>query len=113
MVRFRYPLAWLVGAAVIVVTLGPVSIRPQFGHPQIERFAGFFILAISWGWAYAKRLRWVFAGVALSAVLLEVAQLLVPGRDAGIPDAVAKIAGAACGVISVSVATRLRTTRAV
>ena len=109
MVRLRYPLAWLIGAAVIVVTLGPVSARPQFGHPQIERFVGFFILSISWGWAYAKRLGWVFAGVVLSAVLLEIAQLLVPRRDAGVPDALAKIAGAVCGVMSVAVATRLRT----
>ena len=112
MVRLRYPLAWLIGAAVIVVTLGPVSVRPQFGHPQLERFAGFFILAISWGWAYARRLGWVFAGVVLSAALLEVAQLLVPGRDAGVPAVLAKIAGAVCGVLSVAIVTRLKLVRA-
>jgi VanZ family protein len=104
-------LAWLIAAAVIVVTLGPVSIRPQFGHPQIERFAGFFILAISWSWAYGKRLRWVFAGLVLSAVLLEAAQLLVPGRDAGVLDALVKVAGAAGGVISAAAATRLTVRR--
>ena len=107
------PLAWLFAATIIVVTLGPVSVRPQFGHPQFERFAGFFILASSWSWPHAKRLSWVFAGTVAAAVLLEAGQLLVPGRDAGVQDALAKIAGAACGVLTVVLATRVRAARAV
>ena len=100
--------AWILAATVVVFTLGPVSDRPQFGHPQGERFGAFFALGLCWAAAYPRRLWRVLGGLVLAAVVLEAAQALVPGRDPGIPDALAKIAGAAAAVALVAGVRRLR-----
>jgi VanZ family protein len=87
--------------------LGPVSDRPQFGHPQGERFAAFFALGLCWAAAYPGRLWRVLGGLALAAVVLEAAQAFVPGRDPGVPDALAKVIGAAAAVALVAAAHRI------
>ena len=48
-------LAWLLAGAIVFWTLGPVADRPQSGHPQAERFAAFFVLAVCWALAYPRR----------------------------------------------------------
>jgi hypothetical protein len=86
---------------ILLVTLGPVADRPQFGHPQLERFSAFFLLAVAWSLALPGR-RWGTAvGLAVAAALLELSQGLVPHRDPGAIDALAKMAGAILGVAAV------------
>jgi VanZ family protein len=89
-------------------TLGPVADRPQSGHAQIERFAAFFVLALLWVSACPRRPVLVLAILSCGAAALEIGQGLVPGRDPGMPDVVAKIAGVACGVLMVVVVKALR-----
>lgn len=92
--------AWMVLAALVIATLGPVGIRPSFGWPlKVERFLGFAIVAVLFAWAYPRR--WIAILVLLSvlAIGLEALQLIVPTRDASPIDAIVKIAGAASGVI--------------
>jgi VanZ family protein len=107
MKRLALLAAWTLAAMVVVFTLGPVSDRPQFGHPQGERFGAFFALGLCWALAYPRRPWRVLAGLAIAAVLLEGAQALIPGRDPRLPDALAKIIGAAGGVALVAGALRL------
>jgi VanZ family protein len=94
--------AWILAVMVVVFTLGPVSDRPQFGHPQGERFGAFFALGLCWAAAYPRRPLRVVVGLVLAAILLEAAQGLVPGRDPRLADAVAKIVGAAVAVALVA-----------
>jgi VanZ family protein len=98
--------AWLLLALVAFWTLGPLADRPRLGPAQVERFSAFFALAVFFTLAY-RRPRLVAVSLAIVAAGLEVGQLFVPGRDAGLPDALAKIAGALCGVLAVVVARRL------
>lgn len=98
--------AWILAVLVVVFTLGPVSDRPQFGHPQGERFIGFFALGLCWAAAYPGRAWRVLLGLLAAAAMLEAAQGLVPGRDPGAPDALAKMAGAAVAVAIVAGARR-------
>jgi VanZ family protein len=107
MKRIALLAAWTLAVIVVAFTLGPVSDRPQFGHPQGERFGAFFALGLCWAAAYPRRPWRVLAGLAVAAVLLEGAQALVPGRDPGVPDALAKIIGAAVAVALVAGARRL------
>lgn len=90
--------AWALAVLVVVFTLGPLSDRPQFGHPQIERFLAFLMLGLCWAAAYPARPWRVLISLVAAAILLEAAQGLVPGRDPGAPDALAKIAGATTAV---------------
>lgn len=89
--------AWILAALVVLFTLGPISERPQFGHPQIERFLAFLALGLCWAAVYPTRPGRVLAGLVAAAILLEVAQGWV-GRDPGLPDVLAKIAGAITAV---------------
>jgi VanZ family protein len=97
-------IAWTLVAGIVFATLGPQSLRPHLGNAQIERFGAYFVTAVALVLAYPRR-PWTIALSAVTvAVLLELGQLIVPGRDAGIPDAIAKALG---GVSGAAVATAL------
>jgi VanZ family protein len=91
-----------VSLAIVVMTLGPVAARPQLGHPQLERFAGYLALGAVWSLAYPRRMRLVAVVTACAAIGLELGQGLVPGRDPRLLDALAKILGAFAGVVSIA-----------
>ena len=93
--------AWTLVVAIAVVTLGPVGLRPRFGHPQLERYLAYVALGAAFSAAYPRHRGWVALAVICGAFGLEAGQLLVPGRDARVPDAVAKAFGAVSGVLFV------------
>lgn len=93
--------AWGLAAVIVVLTLGPVGLRPQFGHPSMERFAAYLALGAAFSMAYPRHRAWVALAVVCAAFGLELGQLLVPGRDARVPDAMAKAFGAVSGVLFV------------
>lgn len=84
------------------MTLGPVGLRPQLGHPLMERFAAYVALGAAFSVAYPRRRAWVALAVACAACGLEVGQLLVPGRDARVADALVKAVGAVSGVLFIT-----------
>lgn len=112
MKRLALIAALVLSALVVVFTLGPVSDRPQFGHPQSERYLAFMALGLCWAAACPGRLWRVFVALAVAAALLEAAQALAPGRDPRVTDALVKIAGAATGVGLIAVARRTPLQRA-
>jgi hypothetical protein len=95
-------LAWSLAAAIVVMTLGPVGLRPQLGHPSMERFAAYIAVGGAFSLAYPRHRAWVALAVVCAALGLEAGQLLVPGRDARVSDAMVKAAGAVSGVLFVT-----------
>jgi len=93
---------WILAVGIVFATLGPQHLRPhlppQIG-PQGERFGAYLLMASTFTLAYPNRKRLIVLGGAIAAVLLELGQGLVPGRDPGLPDAVAKILGNVTGVL--------------
>ncbi len=89
--------AWSLAAFIVFATLGPQSERPHLGPAQFERFGAYFVTSAAFVIAYPRRPLLIAICVVLAAVLLELGQLLVPGRDAGAPDAMAKALGGLCG----------------
>jgi len=57
--------------------------------------------------AYPRRPWLIAVGAAGAAIVLELGQLIVPGRDAGAPDAIAKAVGGVSGVVFASACARL------
>jgi VanZ family protein len=98
----RVAAAWTMLALIVFWTLGPLAYRPKLAPPQLERFGAYLVLGALFVWAYGRP-RLVGALLAVVAVALELGQLLVPGRDAGFPDAMAKVLGAIVGVGLVAV----------
>lgn len=92
--------AWIVLAALVVATLGPVGVRPSLGLPlKVERFLGFAVVAALFTWAYPRRWIAIIVLATALAVGLEVLQIVIPTRDASPIDAVVKIFGAICGAV--------------
>jgi VanZ family protein len=97
---------WLLAAIIAFSTLSPLHLRPKTGHPDLERFAAFFLAGVCFAIAYPRYRRWIALSVVVGAALLEAGQLLVPGRDAHVHDAVVKAAGGLIGVALATLAER-------
>lgn len=92
-------LAWLAIAAVVVVTILPLDMRPRDILPvDVDRalacavFAGLFVLA------YPKHWKLIGLIMVAGAAGIEALQLLSPTRHARVEDAVVKAVGALIGV---------------
>lgn len=99
----RY-LAWLAVSAVavvVVLSVVPGSLRPDSGlHPDLEHalaYGGVAFLAV----LGQKRLNWRgVAGLLLvAAAVLELVQVLTPGRDASVADWLSGAAGTIFGAL--------------
>ena len=55
MKRFLRIFAWLVLASILIVTVGPISLRPISGEPaDVERFGAFFLVGTLFALAYPR-----------------------------------------------------------
>lgn len=91
--------AWLLLAALAVVTLGPIGLRPISQAPVgVEHMLAFAALGIAFALAYPRHLILVLALVIGAAVLLEFGQAIDPGRHGRVADAVQKLIGGGMGV---------------
>ena len=90
--------AWGLGLAIVIFTLGPQAWRPHLADAATERFGAYFLAGLAFAAAYPKRRGMIALAMVAAAVLLELAQFAAPGRDPGVPDAIAKAIGGLAGV---------------
>lgn len=100
--------AWLLVAAIVVVTLGPPRLRPVTEMSQnFEHGLAFVVLGLAFGFGYPGRLvPLIVASLPLIGVL-EVLQLWVPGRHARLSDFVVNVIAAVMGLICAAALQRL------
>ncbi|RCS24361.1 VanZ family protein [Phyllobacterium salinisoli] len=92
--------AWFVLVGILIITVGPITLRPVTGEPVvIERFLAFFIVGALFALAYPKRWLSVLMLVVGSAALFELLQRIAPGRHGEVSDFLFKAAGGLAGVI--------------
>lgn len=92
-------LAWFCLAAIAVVTVGPLSWRPESGmSPQVERFAAFTLAGLLFSTAYSRHIFVAAAIVIAAAVGFELLQLIGPSRHGRVFDAAVKIVGSMAGL---------------
>jgi hypothetical protein len=90
--------AWVALAAVAVVTLSPIGLRPTSPAPaDLERLVAFVGLGLIFALAYPRRWVTTVALLCVAAGLLEIGQHLVPGRHGMPHDFALKAAGAGLG----------------
>jgi VanZ family protein len=90
--------AWTLAAGLVFVTWCPQSLRPHLGDANLERFGAFFLTSAMFVLAYPRRAGVIAICSTAFAIILELGQLFVPGRDAGVVDAIAKALGGLAGV---------------
>jgi len=85
-------------AAIAVVTLGPIGLRPHVANANVERFAAFLVLGLLISRAAGRRGLGATLLIIALAFGLEAGQLLAPGRHAHLADAAVKALGGVSGV---------------
>ena len=84
--------AWLLALAILVLSVGPLWLRPQTGIPHtFEHFGIFAPTAFIFGVAYARRYSVIAIGLVIFAGAIETLQLFVPGRHARLSDFVVDV----------------------
>ena len=100
--------AWACLIFIIYATLSSAGARPQLTSDEpalavfVERFGAYALLGGLFCLAYPRHMALVCLLVLGGAVLLEVLQLFIFGRDARIVDALQKLAGGAAGLSATS-----------
>ena len=91
--------AWLLAAAVAFATLGPPRYRPHSNLGQDgEHALAFVLIGLAFGLAYPRRRTTVVVTVVLIGVL-ELLQVLVPGRHARLEDFIVDALAACAGFV--------------
>ena len=90
-------LALLLVCGIAYAPLCPIGMRPHLALANQERFGAYFVMGLVVALAAPRRWLVVTLFVAALAVCLEAGQLLIPGRDARVIDALFKVAGGVTG----------------
>jgi hypothetical protein len=92
-------LAWASILAIVVITDGPIGLRPTTAlPPNVERFAALAVVGLLFALAYPARRLIVLGALVVAVGALELGQFLAMGRHAGLRDAGAKVLGAMVGL---------------
>lgn len=92
-------LAWMLLVGLVVVTVGPISLRPISPLPtQVERALALLVIGFVFALAYPRHIVIVAVLVLGTTVLLEFLQVLEPSRHGRIVDAAVKLLGGAVGL---------------
>lgn len=85
--------------AIVFVTLSPIGLRPQTGHPGLERAAAYLLLGATLGVGFSRWIWHALIFIVCVAGVLELLQFVDPGRHARLGDMLVK---AAAGVIGIT-----------
>ena len=91
--------AWLLAATIVVLSLGPPSVRPVTGATHdLEHLLIFLATGMAFGFGYPRRVWLLTIALPTFAAAIEVAQNWVPGRHARTSDFLVDAAASCLGV---------------
>jgi VanZ family protein len=92
--------AWLLAGTIVVLSLGPASVRPSTGAGahNLEHFLIFLATGMAFGFGYPHRFRFLIIALPIFAAVIEVAQIWAPGRHATMSDFLVGAAASCFGV---------------
>jgi len=103
MTKFLQVMGWLLLLTIVVLSLAPPTWRPTTGFPRgLEHLAIFLPTGLAFGLGYPNGYLSRIIPLILFAAVVELSQLLIPGRHARLSDflieAGAIIVGVGCGL---------------
>ncbi|MFS8146910.1 antibiotic resistance protein VanZ [Rhizobium sp. R635] len=111
--KFARPLAWLLLASIIFMTVSPIGLRPEtVTTVNTDRAGAYVVLGLAFALAYPKQWKTVAALLIVGAVAIEYLQYFAPTRHARLHDAGIKAVGAAIGLVAGWVINKWREARA-
>src|SRR6516164_4567952 len=98
MQRIFQATAWLLAGTIVVLSLGPPSVRPVTGAAHdLEHLLIFLATGIAFGLGYPSRVWLLTIALPIFAAAIEVAQNWVPGRHARMSDFLVDAAASCLG----------------
>ncbi|MBX5158833.1 MULTISPECIES: VanZ family protein [unclassified Rhizobium] len=111
--NFAKPLAWLLLAVILFVTVSPIGLRPEtVTTVDTDRAGAYVLLGLAFALAYPKQWKLVAVLLIAGSVAIEYLQYLSPTRHPRLHDAGIKAMGAALGLLAGWVINRWRATKA-
>lgn len=99
--RCARPIAWLLLAAILFMTISPIQMRPMTGElADIERLIAFALVGFAFALGYPRYWILVICLVVGSAFAFEAVQFLSPSRHAHFHDAALKAIGGVGGILA-------------
>jgi len=99
MQRIFQAAAWLLAGTIVVLSLGPPSVRPVTGAAHaLEHLLIFLATGMAFGLGYPRRVWLLTIALPTFAAAIEVAQNWVPGRHARMSDFLVDAAASCLGV---------------
>ena len=92
--------ALILFAAITFATLSPIDMRPHLGDANMERALAYVLFGLALALGFPARLTQTMLFVCVAAGVLELLQVIDPGRHARLQDAVLK---AAAGLIGIAI----------
>ncbi len=90
--------ALLLFAAITFATLSPIDMRPHFADANVERALAYVLFGLALAFGFPNRLAQIMVATALVAGVLELLQIVDPGRHARLSDAVLKALAGFIGI---------------
>jgi hypothetical protein len=91
---------WLLLAAIIAVTVSPITERPVTGFaPGFERAGAFLTMGLLFGLGYSRCWMLTLCMVAAGGFAIEALQFLTPDRHPALADAFFKTGGGTIGIL--------------
>ncbi|RUY00864.1 hypothetical protein EN991_37580, partial [Mesorhizobium sp. M7A.F.Ca.US.005.03.2.1] len=87
-------------AIIIFATLSPIQMRPHLAEANVERALAYVLLGFALAVGFPNRLYQVVIFVAVIAGMLELLQLIDPGRHARLIDALVKAFAGVVGIVA-------------
>lgn len=98
--RIGQVLTWLCVATLVILSLIPGEARPHTGYQGgLEHAVAYGGTALVATLAY-RRPAWAAGGLFILSLILELIQMLIPGRGASVADTLFSTAGAATGALT-------------
>jgi VanZ family protein len=95
--------AWVLTAAIVILSLVPPSLRPETSAPRnVEHFTIFAATGFAFGMGYKRRHDFLAILLVIFSGSIEIAQLFVQGRHARLGDFIIDAVAACIGVVIAS-----------
>jgi VanZ family protein len=102
--------AWVLTAAIIILSLVPPGLRPETSAPHsVEHFTIYAATGFAFGLGYKHRHDLLAILLVIFTGSIEIAQLFVPGRHARISDFIIDAIAACAGLFIASILSFVRT----